>query len=278
MLLLTIYIGSTLHSLLSLPFSGANFKNQTNKNTYANNEKIRLRFLTVYFLIIDEISLLTCWFLCQIHKILQRAKGNDLPFGGIEILFSGDFNQFPPINGAGLFINSNKLLDFVISKIQNAKKKTSQSFQDATFGKLLWMSLTHCVFLHENFRQKKDSLYANIVDRAKDRANTKEDFEILQTRLLTKADSLTEPWSSTELVVCENSERLILNNELINNYRVTNKKSLIKCKAIDYRTNYDKKSDLSVIQQYLAEMEIGSNVIYLLPDLNLVLGCKYTLT
>ena len=140
------------------------------------------------------------------------------------------------------------------------------------------MSLTHCVFLHENFRQKKDSLYANIVDRAKDRANTKEDFEILQTRLLTKADSLTEPWSSTELVVCENSERLILNNELINNYRVTNKKSLIKCKAIDYRTNYDKKSDLSVIQQYLAEMEIGSNVNYLLPDLNLVLGCKYTLT
>ena len=57
------------------------------------------------------------------------------------------------------------------------------------------MSLTHCVFLHENFRQKKDSLYANIVDRAKDRANTKEDFEILQTSLLTKADSLTEPWS-----------------------------------------------------------------------------------
>jgi hypothetical protein len=41
MLLLTIYIGSTLHSLLSLPFSGANFKNQTNQNTYANNEKIR---------------------------------------------------------------------------------------------------------------------------------------------------------------------------------------------------------------------------------------------
>ena len=103
------------------------------------------------------------------------------------------------------------------------------------------MSLTHCVFLHENFRQKKDSLYANIVDRAKDRANTKEDFEILQTRLLTKADSLTELWSSTELVVCENSERLILNNELINNYRVTNKKSLIKCKAIDYRSKYDKK-------------------------------------
>jgi ATP-dependent DNA helicase PIF1 len=129
MLLLTIYIGSTLHSLLSLPFSGANFKNQTNQNTYANNEKIRLRFLTVYFLIIDEISLLTCWFLCQIHKILQRAKGNDLPFGGIEILFSGDFNQFPPINGAGLFINSNKLLDFVISKIQNAKKKPHNHFK-----------------------------------------------------------------------------------------------------------------------------------------------------
>ena len=37
-------------------------------------------------------------------------------------------------------------------------------------------------------------------------------------------------------------------------------------------------SDLSVTQQYLAETEIESNVSYLLPELNLVSGCKYTLT
>ena len=44
MIILTIYLGSTLHSLLIVPFSGANFKNQTNQNIYANNEKFRLKF------------------------------------------------------------------------------------------------------------------------------------------------------------------------------------------------------------------------------------------
>jgi ATP-dependent exoDNAse (exonuclease V) alpha subunit len=48
-------------------------------------------------LIIDEISLLSGDYLELVDQILQEAKGNELPFGGLRIIFCGDFLQLPPV-------------------------------------------------------------------------------------------------------------------------------------------------------------------------------------
>lgn len=51
----------------------------------------------VKVLIIDEISMLHRKQLDLVNEVLQFFKGNTLPFGGVQVVFSGDFFQLPPI-------------------------------------------------------------------------------------------------------------------------------------------------------------------------------------
>jgi hypothetical protein len=44
-----------------------------------------------------------CTLLTTIHLKLQKLKSSILPFGGINIMFMGDFPQFPPINDTPLY-------------------------------------------------------------------------------------------------------------------------------------------------------------------------------
>ncbi len=51
-------------------------------------------------LVIDEISMLSAAQLDAVEKIIKSFRGNDRPFGGLQVVFSGDFMQLPPI-GSG---------------------------------------------------------------------------------------------------------------------------------------------------------------------------------
>jgi len=48
-------------------------------------------------LIIDEISMLHKTQLDMVNQVLKFFKGNNYPFGGIQVVFSGDFFQLPPV-------------------------------------------------------------------------------------------------------------------------------------------------------------------------------------
>ena len=49
----------------------------------------------VDYLFIDEVSMIGSQFMCQISEALTNAKGNTSAFGGINIVFAGDFAQLP---------------------------------------------------------------------------------------------------------------------------------------------------------------------------------------
>lgn len=55
----------------------------------------------VKVLIIDEISMLHKNQLDLVDKVLRAFKGNDVPFGGIQVVLCGDFFQLPPIGSPG---------------------------------------------------------------------------------------------------------------------------------------------------------------------------------
>lgn len=62
-------------------------------------------------LIIDEISMLHDYRLDMIDEICRLVRRKDEPFGGIQLVMSGDFFQLPPINkgnerGGGFVVNS----------------------------------------------------------------------------------------------------------------------------------------------------------------------------
>jgi hypothetical protein len=56
---------------------------------------------------LDEVSMLSCHDMFKIS--FQLAKGTNEyedPFGGINMIFAGDFAQLPPVKGAALYSGS----------------------------------------------------------------------------------------------------------------------------------------------------------------------------
>jgi hypothetical protein len=68
-----------------------------------------------------------CTLLATIHLKLQKIKSNILPFGIINIIFMGDFLQFPPINETSLYSKNIQLI-FTFTKLTHEK----------IIGKSLW--------------------------------------------------------------------------------------------------------------------------------------------
>jgi len=58
---------------------------------------------TIKYMIINEISMVNCNMLVTMHLKLQKLKSKILPFGEINIMFMGDFLQFPPIVNTFLY-------------------------------------------------------------------------------------------------------------------------------------------------------------------------------
>jgi hypothetical protein len=80
-------------------------------------------------LIIDEVSMVGCTMLTEIHLKLQRLKSSPLqPFGGLNIMFLGDFMQFPPISD----------IPFYTSNIKPPLTFTKQTNKKKIIGKSLW--------------------------------------------------------------------------------------------------------------------------------------------
>lgn len=51
----------------------------------------------VDYLFIDEVSMVECSLLLQVSQALIEAKGNTGLFGGVNVIFAGDFAQLPPV-------------------------------------------------------------------------------------------------------------------------------------------------------------------------------------
>jgi GTPase SAR1 family protein len=87
--------GQTIHS-----WSGMGVKEniyQIDLNKLAGKKYIQKNITTAKVLIIDEISMLHKNQLEMVDEILQHIRGNFDPFGGIQLVLSGDFFQLPPV-------------------------------------------------------------------------------------------------------------------------------------------------------------------------------------
>jgi ATP-dependent exoDNAse (exonuclease V) alpha subunit len=63
-----------------------------------SREYLLKRFTKTSVLIIDEISMLGGNFIATLDRLLQSARVSSEPFGGIQIVFVGDFFQLPPVS------------------------------------------------------------------------------------------------------------------------------------------------------------------------------------
>ena len=78
--------------------------------------------------------MLACHEMYKISAQLAKALAiYDLPFGGMNMVFAGDFAQLPPVGGASLYSD-------VVGTQVHAGLKPAQ--QEAAIGKALWHQVT----------------------------------------------------------------------------------------------------------------------------------------
>lgn len=87
--------GMTIHS-----WSGIGIKRALTEydlDFLSGNEGLTKRIATAKVLVIDEISMLDGTVLAMVEQVTRTLRRKEEPFGGLQVVFVGDFFQLPPI-------------------------------------------------------------------------------------------------------------------------------------------------------------------------------------
>jgi len=86
--------GNTIHS-----WSGIGIADELHKRHAGDMSKTRQdQIINADVLIIDEVSMLHDFRLDMVDMICREVRGDSAPFGGLQVILSGDFFQLPPVN------------------------------------------------------------------------------------------------------------------------------------------------------------------------------------
>lgn len=145
--------GTTLHKLVMW--------SDTSKKR--NFKDLRDFWCNLKYLVVDEISMVSARFLSVISSRLQQAKGEypDLarkPFGGVNMIFMGDFGQLRPVRAQSVFAYN------LTERQANAEARNADTIS-AVNGAFLWRQVNVCVVLKVNKRQEMDPEFAGLLSR-----------------------------------------------------------------------------------------------------------------
>lgn len=121
--------GTTLHSYLGIGLGKGDVESlckRIRKNRYIYN-----RWLELDTLIIDEVSMLSCSLFDKLDSSFQIIRNCSQPFGGVQLILSGDFLQLPCVG-----------------------EDTRFCFESSKWSKIV----SNTVFLREIIRQKSTKL------------------------------------------------------------------------------------------------------------------------
>ena len=150
----------TVHSWAAIGLGKESVKDLVDR---IRKKKMQKRWTQTDMLIIDEISMMTIELLEKLDQIGQILRKNTRPFGGIQLLFVGDFFQLPP----------------VIRDSSDVEVAATPIF---AFQSPRWASyIDEIIQLHEIHRQKDDT-FRRILGEARAGKLSPESIAILETR------------------------------------------------------------------------------------------------
>ena len=200
----------------------------------------------VDMLIIDEVSMLSYKLLSVLNKIAQIVRRNKAPFGGIQLLFSGDFYQLPPVGDRG----DDDSMKFCFE---------NPSWED------LFCKGGSEILLHTMFRQT-NPVYADILNNIRVGRLNKKAHDILRKRCIQCPRTDIKP---TKLMPLRSAVRSINQQEMaklsgvIRTYKMrhTNKQpsdNLVPQTHIEHELNYLKNN---VMADNELVLKIGAQVM-----------------
>ncbi|CAF1044643.1 unnamed protein product, partial [Didymodactylos carnosus] len=146
-------IQSMLHERRNKSSSGNSQLIQTHMSVVENEWR------NIDYCFIDEISMVSCYMLAQLHKITTIAKHTlpTVPFTGINLIFLGDFVQYAPVLARPLYSNlllPSDTLSNTIAYKPNGKRMVSERDIQCKMGRTLWLQVNKVVFLTQQMRNK----------------------------------------------------------------------------------------------------------------------------
>lgn len=179
--------GQTIHSwagvgICNKPVSSVVEKILDNHTQYTQIKNCEI-------LALDEVSMLNFQTFEYINEVLKQVRENDEPFGGIQLIFIGDFFQLPPVE----------------KRMEQEKKYCFESD--------LWKELDfHSVILNQNYRQNEKDLI-KALSHIRTNNLTQKDIELLKTREVKDSKYLSDMlhiFSTNEEVRRYNQQRFNL--------------------------------------------------------------------
>lgn len=120
--------GVTLHSFAGIGLGKEPAAELVKK--IKKNQKARHRWMRTKVLVVDEVSMVDGELFDKLESIARQLRNNGRPFGGIQLVITGDFFQLPPVPDKG------KVAQF--------------AFDASTWG----TAVEYTIGLHHVFRQK----------------------------------------------------------------------------------------------------------------------------
>lgn len=212
--------GQTLHSLIGSVPHGRRKSRKT--------EKLISTWSKSRFLIADEVSMVGATFMSELSGRIRQGKGDDaissgLPFGGVNVIFTGDLGQLKPPIQKPLYAHE------IVTDPSFGESRNNHGIS-AMNGVLLWRQVDTVVELVQNQRQATDPVYANFLSRLRlgkciqrSAINEDGDFEYLLPRLLENLIKDGEDLSRFDdapIIVSSKAARDALNAKLVQYHAV----------------------------------------------------------
>jgi ATP-dependent exoDNAse (exonuclease V) alpha subunit len=175
--------GTTIHA-----WSGIGIRQKLSKYDIDEIEEkanVYKRWNETQVLIIDEISMLHASFVDMLDKLGKHLRRNELPFGGLQVVFTGDFFQLPPVVRNGNEYESTDVFAFMSKAWKESKPVVC--------------------YLTEQFRQEDDQL-SNILNAI--RAG-----EVEEDHYLTLKESAQKPHADDHIKLYTHNENVDLINK-----------------------------------------------------------------
>ena len=170
--------GTTIHSWSGIGLATALTDNLV--KTVRTRRKRRLQEADI--LIIDEVSMLHAWLFDMVDRICRIIRRDERPFGGLQVVLSGDFFQLPPVSVSG---RNNDLIAPSAEYLASRERYMRAGLNPEGFvtESLVWRELNPVVcYLTEQHRQD-DGQLLNVLTDIREGAVDDGDRNVLLTRL-----------------------------------------------------------------------------------------------
>jgi ATP-dependent DNA helicase PIF1 len=135
-----LFGGSTIHSYLGLSLGNGSVDYLVNK--IKRDKKLRKKWTYLETLVVDEVSMLNPDLFSKIDSVAKIIRINSNPFGGIQLILSGDFCQLPCV-GCDDFCfetdswkNSMKNIIYLTDIVRQKNKDFQKCLNDIRIGKV----------------------------------------------------------------------------------------------------------------------------------------------